>query len=372
MRGMGRVYRRRWRDKSTGLWREGKIWWLDYSHRGRRQQESSHTTSHADAVRLLRKRIKAVESGERTGRSIDRVTLGELLDMVKARHVNDECRSLNRDKSLSENLLAHFGKDTLAIDVTETKIEDYIAKRKTAGRSNGTIRRELAFLRRAFRLGRKLVSTIPEIRMPKEPPPREGFTTYDELQRILRELPDALRDPVEFLFHSCWRVGEALSLQWRDVNFDTGEITLRAENVKIEESRSLPLHAEIAEIIARAHKRRQLDCPYVFHRNGRQIKRIYTNVGAWPTACRKAGLGHVLIHDQRRSGMKHFVETGTSDMKTIMAFSGHKDASTFLRYRIVDQGDMKRALDRAKEHRANTPATPSNVVPITRHSTGQS
>ncbi len=149
---------------------------------------------------------------------------------------------------------------------------------------------------------------------------------------------------------------------------------MRAANEKTGVSRTIPLYGAIADIIARrrgvtAHwqvEHPDTDpIPWVFfHRTtGRQIRRIHTHHGSWPAACRKAGLGHILIHDQRRSGMKHFVNNGVSDMRTIMSFSGHKTASVFLRYRIIDQDDMKRALDTV-EHAAKAAAAPGKVISL--------
>lgn len=264
----------------------------------------------------------------------------------------------------------------LAINVDEAAIGAYMAQRKSAGAANATINRELAFLKRGFRLNRKLLSSIPEIRLLKEAPPREGFVTLEQLERAFHHLPQDFADTIEFLFRSCWRPGDVYSLQWPDINVDTKEIRVRAANEKTGNSRTIPLHGAIADIIARrrgAAARWQAEhpnappIPWVFFHSssGRQIKRIRTNRGSWATACRKAGLGHVLIHDQRRSGMRHFVNNGVADMKTVMAFSGHKTTSVFLRYRIVDSDDMRRALDTVEEqHAAKTQATPGKVLPF--------
>ena len=51
MRGQGRVFR----PKYGGL--ESRVWWLDYSVRGKRHRESSETTNKTTAQRILRERI---------------------------------------------------------------------------------------------------------------------------------------------------------------------------------------------------------------------------------------------------------------------------------------------------------------------------
>ena len=49
-RGQGNVYRPIVRGKRL------TVWWLDYSVRGARHRESSHTTSKSEALELLRRR----------------------------------------------------------------------------------------------------------------------------------------------------------------------------------------------------------------------------------------------------------------------------------------------------------------------------
>ena len=61
MRGQGRVFRPRY----SGI--ESKVWWLDYSVRGKRHRESSETTSKTAAQRLLRERIGNRDVLERFG-----------------------------------------------------------------------------------------------------------------------------------------------------------------------------------------------------------------------------------------------------------------------------------------------------------------
>ncbi|MGO9058578.1 MAG: site-specific integrase [Candidatus Binataceae bacterium] len=268
-----------------------------------------------------------------------------------------------------DNLIEHLGADTLAINITEVEIDAFKSKRKKADAANGTINRELSILKRGFKLSKKLLSSIPDIELLEEATPRQGFVTPQEFARLHDALPADLRDPVSFLYHSCWRVSEMRSLLWRDIK--DGRITLRAENSKNKHPRSLPLRGEIGEIIQRAAARRRLDVPNVFHRNGRPIQRIHTYAGAWATATRKVGLPGLLIHDLRRSGIKNLIDAGI-DMKTAMAVSGHKTVGTFMRYHIIDDHDVAKALDRLTQHLADQPvAAPTNLIQLKTATTGR-
>jgi hypothetical protein len=54
-RGQGRIYLR------------GRIWWVSYSHRGRKFRESSGSAVRADALRLLRRRLGELGVGRFVG-----------------------------------------------------------------------------------------------------------------------------------------------------------------------------------------------------------------------------------------------------------------------------------------------------------------
>ncbi len=221
MRGMGHIYQR------------GEIYWIQFSVRGTRHFESSHSNKRADAVRLLKRRIGDVQAGKQVGNQIDKITLGELLDRVVDDYVVNERRSVDRVKVARANLVNYFGESRLAVTITEASIAAYTAQRKEAGRANANTNRELAVLNRAFRLSRKLLSAVPEVRMLTEAPARQGFLSPAEFARLHDALPTKLRDPISFLYFSCWRVGEMRTLQWRDVDMDAGVIRLRSENSKI-------------------------------------------------------------------------------------------------------------------------------------------
>ena len=149
------------------------------------------------------------------------------------------------------------------------------------------------------------------------------------------------------------------SLQWRDIKGDV--IHLRCENSKNDEPRTLPLTRELAQMIAR--ERRTPDCPFVFRRTDRQPIGLFRK--SWATACKNAGLGTLLVHDLRRSGVKNMIDAHV-DEQLAMRVSGHKTASVFRRYRIVTTDAVRAALEQSSDYLANQPQAPARVVPITK------
>src|SRR5262249_32194142 len=84
---------------------------------------------------------------------------------------------------------------------------------------------------------------------------------------------------------------------------------------------------------------RRLDCPYVFHRNGRRSGELRK---PWAKACAELGLAGRIVHDLRRSGVRHLIRGGTPP-HTLMASSRPRAARMLKRYDIIDVDDLRRA-----------------------------
>ena len=102
--------------------------------------------------------------------------------------------------------------------IDASTIRAYIRARLDAHAAPASINRELAALRRMHTLA---ALPWPRVSALREAPPREGFVTAAVFDRIRTELPPHLRDFVAFLYLSSWRVGEARTLTWSAVHFET-------------------------------------------------------------------------------------------------------------------------------------------------------
>ena len=152
------------------------------------------------------------------------------------------------------------------------------------------------------------------------------------------------------------------SLEWRDVDLSDHEVRLRSEHSKNETGREIPfdLLPELAEIFARSRDNRRLECPFVFHRNGKPLRDFR---GSWAAACEKAGLGKVMVHDFRRSAVRNLVRAGIPE-RVAMQVTGHKTRSVFDRYDIVSKDDKRIAMQRLGAY-LNSQPTRLTVIPLT-------
>jgi len=357
-RGVGSTYRPTYVDKVTGERKQSAVWWVRYYHRGKKYRESSESTSHADAVKLLKKRLGAMGAGKPAGPDVERTSFEDLKNILIDEYKANGRRSLARIEDALNHLEGFFA-GYKAVDITTDVVTAYKVHRQEQKAANATINRECAGLKRAFRLASDAhkVAAVPKISMLDENNEREGFIEQAQFAALREVLPNDLKDPVTFLWLTGWRVGEMRTLQWRDIYSDA--IRLRGENSKNKRQRELQLVGELAEVIARARAARRIECPFVFHRDGKPIGLFRKS---WSTACKKAQLGGLLVHDLRRSVIRNLIRAGVSQ-NVAMEISGHKTANVFKRYDITSKKDVAAAQVALDQYLADSPAE-SKIVSI--------
>jgi integrase len=348
MRGMGRVFKRKTSD----------AWWIAYYHRGKEIRESSGSKNKTDAHRLLRKRLGEIGRGKLVGPIEERVTFEELAADYLTDYEIKQRRSLRWAKGRVANLRRYFGLDR-AIDITAPRIRAYAQARLEEGATPATVNRDLAALGRMFTLGVQAgrLSGRPHIPKLREAGPRQGFMEYAEYRAIREHLPPDYQDVLDFGYHSGWRKGEILRLEWRDVDRDASVIRLRPELSKNYEGRVLPLSEPLRSMIERRWRFRSFRCPLVFQKDERPVGDWRKT---WKRACKAAGLPGKLFHDLRRTVVRNLIRAGVPE-RVAMSVTGHKTRSVFDRYNIVSEADLKQATSRLAEYVEKQPAT-TNVI----------
>jgi integrase len=170
---------------------------------------------------------------------------------------------------------------------------------------------------------------------------RTGFLEPADFAAFCAELPAYLQPVARFAYLSGWRRGEVLGLQWRQVDVKSGTIRLDAAQSKNGEGRVLAFAPDsgLAEVLAEQAEARRLDCPYVFHRNGRRIRDFYT---ASRSAAKRVGWRGLMLHDFRRPTARNLVHAGVPE-RVATAITGHKTRAIFDRYNIIDERDLREA-----------------------------
>jgi integrase len=348
-RGDGRVYLR------------GATWWIAYNFRGNEFRESAKTKDEKVAKKFLQQRLIEKKKPGFVGPKEERWTLDDMEAKISA----DYTKAGNRSYSTVESCFKHLKRlfpFHRVIDITSSEIDRYQTTRLTEKAARATVNREIAYLRRGFRLmhDAREISEVPVIKQLDGENVRQGFVNVPDFGELLEWIKSAdNRDVVEFLYHSAWRSSEAITLEWREVDMHSAMIKLLPEKSKNKKPRLLPITGALHEIIERRVMVRQLSCPFVFHRHGRPIKSFRR---AFKSAAEKIGQLGLVPHDMRRSAVRNFRKAGLSESEGMM-LSGHLTNSIYKRYDIIDEADLRDSMAKVQRH-LKREVTQRKVVPL--------
>ncbi len=236
------------------------------------------------------------------------------------------------------------------------------------GAENGTINRELAALKRMYRIAydstpRRVRDLLRFPRL-KENAPRKGFVNYEVYTRLMGHVDELwLRGVLATAFTFGLRSGELLGLRAAQIDLLQWTICLDPGKTKNGEGRIIKMTREVFDLLSQCVSGKNKD-DYVFTRHGESIKDFR---GAWWSLCEKSELGKfvkdeggklkwqgLLFHDLRRSAVRNMVRAGIPEVVS-MKISGHKSRSIFDRYNIVSESDLADAA--SKLEKATDPRT---------------
>ncbi len=207
MSGTGRIFKR------------DQIYWIDFSYRGQRYRESSESNRKSDAQDLLRRRLGEVSEGRIGGPQENRVTFEDLTDMIRRDYKLQGRKSLPRLERAIKHLQRSFALSK-AREITTVRIERHIDMREAEGAATATIQKEMAALKRMFRLAlqNETLSRKPHVPVPKPRNTRTNFLDGEDLERVIKALPPHLKGITRFASIAGWRKQEILGLEWGNVD----------------------------------------------------------------------------------------------------------------------------------------------------------
>lgn len=179
---------------------------------------------------------------------------------------------------------------------------------------------------------------------------RDRRLVGDEERRLLAKAQPHLRDVIVALLDTGCRVGELLSLQWKDVRPDA--IVLRAENTKTARTRAVPIMFRMREVLESRRKgpdgQEHAPDHYVFGNEvGERIKRVRH---AWDNTCKRAKIEDLNIHDLRREFGSRLLESGAG-IHDVSYWLGHTNVATtsqYLKTTVERLQRVARAFDEAR------------------------
>lgn len=275
------------------------------------------------------------------------ITCVDLWTAYLADATNREKR-VDRLKTAWTHLVLPFG-EKAAAEITTRHIVEYATSRRGAGRENGTVNRELAALKAAFRFAARseMITRVPMFpKRLRESPPRSGFIEQEQYSMLAANCRELwLRTFLALGFNFAWRKGELLALRVHNVDLLNSRLTI--DTSKNGNGRKVKLTAETSALLAECVRGKQ---PHDFVLTRKDGSRVAQPRKDWYCLCVRCGLGKLTgkhyeglqMHDLRRSGVRRLIRLGVPE-KIAMAISGHKTRSVFDRYNITNERDLEQA-----------------------------
>ena len=350
---------------------EGEYWIRYRDSAGRQRTENSKFCLCHDgralssAERLLAKRIGEVQSGTLPSPKAARALVEDLAQLLlKAKRVallqkipeglpapTHAWREQAAEKLIADagrrwsvNLQAAFGSRKAALVKTED-LNEYVLARHAAGAMNATINREMAFLRRAFKLGYearpRLIADIPAFPAKLPETARAGFIEDTAFAKLLATLKEpGLRAMVLTAYRLGFRMSELKNLLVMQVA--DGWISLFAGATKNSKSRKVPMPTDVRDVVEACCVGKQPDAHVFTWPSGKQILDFRSS---WAKACKEAGVPELRFHDLRRSATRNIIRRGVP-ATVAMKITGHLTRAVFDNYDVTNERDL---LDAARK-----------------------
>lgn len=175
--------------------------------------------------------------------------------------------------------------------------------------------------------------------MLREPDPRDRTLSAAEEARLIEAAAGHLKAPIEFSLLTGVRLGNAINLDWSQVDLRSREITFRVKPRKPGgKVHVLPITNESLVLVSNQGPK---EAGRVFTYKGHLIKSWRT---AWEAAKRRAGLDDFRWHDLRHTAGTRMVQRG-GDISIVQEVLGHADIATTRRYVHHATADKRRAME---------------------------
>lgn len=253
--------------------------------------------------------------------------------------VNKKSWSIDR-YNYENHLNPSFGKKSLD-SICTFDIEKLILSLKKRKNQQGnplaaaSIKHQLVLLTRIYNVAEQWgvfsgQNPCKKIKKPKLNNQITEYLSHEELSRLLKVL-ETWKYPmqasiVSFSLYTGLRPNEVFKLEWKDVNFEKGTITLRDPKGILDQI--LPLSPKAIDILNNVPK--DYDTPFIFYSVlGKQRRTI---LHGWKQIKVAAGIHKSFrYYDFRHNFASYLVSSGVS-LYQVQKILTHKDASTTMRY----------------------------------------
>ncbi len=201
-RGSGSLFRERYRDRKTGQLKVCRTWMMKLWVSGKPLKRSARTTSRAVASNQLEQWKAQIRQGTYVP-DADQTRFDDLATLLIDEYRANARKSLRRAEAAVAHLSGFFA-GWRAQAISTERVLAYVRHRHQQQAANATINRELAALKRMFRLGERAGRIVrrPFIDPLQEHNARTGFSVLCSPRTQVADPPASCRLPESVIRHA--------------------------------------------------------------------------------------------------------------------------------------------------------------------------
>ncbi len=337
------------RKKTPGLVKRIGIWHIDKQISGRRICQSTGTAHLEEAERFLARLTEETRQAQIYGVRPERT-----FEQAAAKFVleNQHKRSLGSDIGRLKLLIPWIG-DVALHKIHMGTLQPWIEHRRQEGAAVGTINHGLKIVRRNLNLastewvdeyGMTWLQTAPKIKLLPDTHKRQPYPlSWDEQDRLFKDLPIHLAQMALFAVNTGCRDGEICKLRWeweiKVPELGTTVFMIPGQYVKNGDERLVVINRIAGSVV---DAQRGHHPTHVFAYQGKPITRMLNT--AWLGARKRAGLSQVRVHDLKHTFGRRLRSAGVSfeDRQDLL---GHRSGRITTHYSAAELSRLIEAAE---------------------------
>ncbi len=297
--------------------------------------------------------VTLAEKRERTAKEKEaernKPTIALLWEIYNEAH--KERASRNSDISAMKHILPYFA-NKIPDEIRTAHVDNLRRELEKAGKSPQTVKHVLELLRRVIRYGaQRGLCDMPNTSklyfdMPKVDNEKTECLTPEQFHSLMgaldREPDQHLANLMRLALATGMRKGALFGLQWQDIDFGKGVITLRGEEAKKGRTEYLPMTTAARTILMKVE---QTASPYVFYgKNGKKrvdIKRFLDRIK------REANLPADFrpLHGLRHTYASWLASSGEVTLLELQKLMTHESPAMTMRYAHLADKSLRKAAN---------------------------
>lgn len=273
-------------------------------------------------------------------------------EVVPTKKESSRRRDIGRAKFLSERL-GQYSMATLNAEI----ISEFRDKRLSEGKSNNTVRLELALLSHLYTIAIKewgigmTINPVLNVRKPSPGKGRERRLKKDEEDRLLRAAKQQPNPFVSWIVRlalsTAMRKGEIVSLVMDSIDMNKKTIFIR--DTKNSLVRTVPMsgsaYETMKEILAYQGRPEGTDLLFPGKAGKYGEHKHYIINKAWTTTLKLSEIEDFRFHDLRHEATSRLVEAGFSDQQ-VASITGHSSMQMLKRYTHLRSEDLVSLMEK--------------------------